>query len=733
MSSGAEFQLADCRINTELLTVERGEEVYRIEPRLMEVLVFLVEHQQQLVTRQILVDKVWRGAVVSDNAINRTITQLRKILGDSAQSPKIIQTIPKKGYRLISEVQPVSRKEIRQDLSNIRTAHSVIRNEQTPISTRAFSRRIGVYIGGISIILALMLSTLLFDSSLLNILSSNDETPPRSKNSETHHLSFSPLTSAPGLEAYPAYSFDGHYLVYSRQPESSSNWHIVLKNLETQSEQTLVSSAALNINASISFGNDKIAFVRWDNLNERSCSIWLKTVPGVQESGNSDEIRHLLNCGTRSLPKISWLANQNAFVFSDRPSLNEPYTIYKYHPDTGQKQQVTLPPQSELGHFWVEASPNGKYLAVLNYLDETATEVLIINEKTSEPMYQYQIDQRLVRVLWKNSSELLLFSQGKVEQVSIDGVAKETFAFDPRLTQPTYSPTQNRLSAVELIREQNIWFATLGSFQSSKPPSPIERKALIKSSRQDLSPRAAHNKKQIVFFSNRSGKSQVWLHDEEEQEKQLTFFDEGVDFSPLRWSHDDSQLLFRHNKKLYRLSLESRELTTVVDENFDAYNYTFMADNSDLIVSSKRSGDWQLWKVSLAQKGGYSFQQLTEKGGYGPRASYDGRWIYFTKFHQDGLWRIPASGGEESLILSEFNKINWLHWQLTSRGAYYIRINTQVPGIYFYDFETGQSKLVLEKTGTQTNDFTISESSKRVIYSQVDSEIADIYQSVPLH
>ena len=60
--------------------------------------------QAQLVTKEELVRDVWEGTFVTDEALTYTISELRKALGDDAKEPRLIQTIPKKGYRLISEV-----------------------------------------------------------------------------------------------------------------------------------------------------------------------------------------------------------------------------------------------------------------------------------------------------------------------------------------------------------------------------------------------------------------------------------------------------------------------------------------------------------------------------------------------------------------------------------------------------------------------------------------------------
>jgi DNA-binding winged helix-turn-helix (wHTH) protein len=70
----------------------------------MDVLVCLAELQGRLATKQHLIDTVWRTEYVSDNALTHVIAELRSELGDDAEHPAYIETIPRRGYRVIAPV-----------------------------------------------------------------------------------------------------------------------------------------------------------------------------------------------------------------------------------------------------------------------------------------------------------------------------------------------------------------------------------------------------------------------------------------------------------------------------------------------------------------------------------------------------------------------------------------------------------------------------------------------------
>lgn len=84
--------------------IERDGRRLTLEPKVMQVLVYLAEHAEQVIsTEQLLID-CWRGTFYGDNPVHKTIAVLRKALGDSSVAPQYIQTIRKRGYRVVAAV-----------------------------------------------------------------------------------------------------------------------------------------------------------------------------------------------------------------------------------------------------------------------------------------------------------------------------------------------------------------------------------------------------------------------------------------------------------------------------------------------------------------------------------------------------------------------------------------------------------------------------------------------------
>ena len=77
--------------------------------RYLDALALLVREAGQLVTKDRFLDEVWRGVPVTDEALTQCIKTLRRALGDSATNPRLIETVPKHGYRFIAPVEPGQR------------------------------------------------------------------------------------------------------------------------------------------------------------------------------------------------------------------------------------------------------------------------------------------------------------------------------------------------------------------------------------------------------------------------------------------------------------------------------------------------------------------------------------------------------------------------------------------------------------------------------------------------
>jgi TolB-like protein len=100
-----QFLFADHMLDVDRRELRRGAEHIALEPQVFDLLVYLVENRDRVVSRDDLIASVWGGRIVSDSTLASRINAARKALGDSGVAQKLIRTVARKGLRFVGEVQ----------------------------------------------------------------------------------------------------------------------------------------------------------------------------------------------------------------------------------------------------------------------------------------------------------------------------------------------------------------------------------------------------------------------------------------------------------------------------------------------------------------------------------------------------------------------------------------------------------------------------------------------------
>lgn len=109
------FKIGNWIFHTQLGRLEKGKESTKLEPRVCRLLTYLCNHPGIALTRETLLNEVWPGMVVGDEALNNSVNKLRNAFGDDRQNPRIIETLPKIGYHLVAPVSPLDDVKITGD------------------------------------------------------------------------------------------------------------------------------------------------------------------------------------------------------------------------------------------------------------------------------------------------------------------------------------------------------------------------------------------------------------------------------------------------------------------------------------------------------------------------------------------------------------------------------------------------------------------------------------------
>src|SRR5215813_13020389 len=100
----SQWCFADFRLDPANACLWRGTQPVALTPKAFDVLQYLVTHADRLVTKDTLLDAVWPELAISDVVVRVAIGELRRALGDTAQAPRFIATVHRRGYRFVAPV-----------------------------------------------------------------------------------------------------------------------------------------------------------------------------------------------------------------------------------------------------------------------------------------------------------------------------------------------------------------------------------------------------------------------------------------------------------------------------------------------------------------------------------------------------------------------------------------------------------------------------------------------------
>jgi TolB-like protein len=100
-----QFFFDDHRLDTDRRELHRGSEAIAMEPQVFDLLIYLVENRDRVVSKDDLIASIWSGRSVSDSTLTSRINAARKAVGDSGEEQRLIRTVARKGLRFVAEVR----------------------------------------------------------------------------------------------------------------------------------------------------------------------------------------------------------------------------------------------------------------------------------------------------------------------------------------------------------------------------------------------------------------------------------------------------------------------------------------------------------------------------------------------------------------------------------------------------------------------------------------------------
>ena len=759
------------------LELRRSGIVVKLREQSFRILVYLLEHPGEVVTREELRGVLWPSDtyVDFDHSLNTAVMKLRDALGDSTGAPMYIETIPKRGYRFMA---PLSRnadsatnagekpdgdtaaaKPVKPAEADLRSMsgpanpsdsgmhpmakidemfwmHALRLGEEPvqppvpapaeiPVSKSIRGRPFTIIAAVFAFILLAPVGALLFQRSHANRSAAQG---PGFSSSPFHIV---PITSASGSAMFPVFSPDGREVAYIWNGPSRRRYDVYVQLVSanmplrlTYSKSGLIGPPAWSPDGS------EIAFGRCDGENDG-----VYVVPAL---GGDERKLTTVGCSYTQPGPIAWLANGKEMLVADHCSPNGPFGVVRFSLATGEKKCLTNSPSlsgADSGGFTL--SPDGSTIAFVRTGISLCCNIYTI-ALSGGTLHQLTFESQsgcsslnnsvCSGLMWTPDGKSIVFVSSRSTLPSlwhvsaIDGTVERetTYPLIGNFSKDGWRFVYSEDSAGEPAA---VWRADLAS--AGGPV--LDTKKLISTQYGDMDAQPSPDATQIVWMSARTGSGQIWTSGAGgENPIQLTHLDQSS--GTPRWSPDGQEVGFDSSTptgtQIYIVDREGRNLRSITSGPSENFVPSWSRDGKSIYFASNRTGIKQLWKYSL-ETGVKT--QLTQNGGMDAFESFDGQTLYFSKFDRGGVSSIPIKGGPESVVVAYRPQLGfWGHWAVSKSGIYFLDNEAeQGPTIEFYSFATQRISpvLTLEKQPARLQpSLSATADGKTIYYTQSESQ-----------
>jgi Tol biopolymer transport system component/DNA-binding winged helix-turn-helix (wHTH) protein len=684
-----------------------------------QVLEILLKNPGELVTRDELKERMWPGDTFVDfsHGLNAAVNKLREALNDSAENPKYIETLPRRGYRFIGEVEPEIAAAAPAAVTVAVEAPPAIPPPVTipeaippaaPPARRRWVRPI-VLFAGFGFV-AMVLGTLIF---LLRALENHQD----GQNAGVAPLRAASLARIPDALTDPAFSPDGTELAVRRLGRSPATSGIFTKRVDGGDLRQLTHQAT-DCCPAYSPEGKSIAFSR---MGDGKFEIVV-----VPSDGGAERI--VYSRPSRSdRGEVAWTPDGKSLLFSEnfRSGTN---SILSLALDSLQTKRVTNPPPGQVDRMPVY-SPDGQYLAFVRSDNQEFQNIYVQTTDRSARKLTSTPTRVLGPPAWSADSQSIIFSSPEERgpqlwRVPISGGALPTPIGEAGTN--AWHPTVAR-RGYRLAYQQNAVMASLWKLDLAIGGSESGRGLLTRSEGRNEAPQMSPDGKRLVFMSDRSGSMEIWVSGADGSNPvQLSAL--GKAGTP-RWSPDSKWIAFdsdaRGRGAIYVVNIDGGEPRALVQDDFENRVPSWSHDGQWIYFASDRNHDWQVWKAPLNRG---PQVQITGGGGFAAWESADGQTLYYAKTSTPNptLWQVSTAGGAENMVSPGMVPRMWASWALGKNGIYFIPESPESsPSIDYFDFSTRQIQHVAALNGYPFW-LSVTSDGKSALFDQTDRDESNI-------
>jgi Tol biopolymer transport system component/DNA-binding winged helix-turn-helix (wHTH) protein len=658
----------------------------RVQKQPFQVLAILLQKPGELVTREELRSLMWPSDTFVDfeHSLNVAVRRLRESLGDEAERPIFIETLPRRGYRFLA---PVSCAEERSGLQ---------------IVVQAPRRRYLLF--SLAILCPLIVAFTV--QRHCHIL------PFGATRNSASAMRVTPFTTTPGAELEPAFSPDGKAIAFLWDQGASDKTDVYVKLIGTEQPLRITHRKGGICNIAWSPDGRYLAF------QSKGASPGTFLVPAL--TGPERKVSTNAMC-----LGLSWSPDGKYLAFSGKESPTRPYRIATLSLDTLEERWATFPEPKIVGDHQPCFAPDSKSIAYMRIRNEWVTDLYMSPIDGGEAR-RLTFDNTVIRgCAWASDGQSVIISSHRggdtsLWRVSVKGGIPERLAVGSTSAfYPAISLQGDKLAYRNGTLHTNLWRLALDP--NRRPIGPAE--PFMRSTVGDEGPQISPDGTQVAFQSLRSGSPEVWVARADGSGAIQLTFRNNLSGSP-RWSPDGKFIAFDSrvgdHSQIFVIRSVGGAPRQITSGNFDAWVPSWSRDSQWVYFTSNRVLPRQLYRIPLS---GGEPVQVTSGGGFLGFETQDGGELIYCKENDGGLWKKQLPSGAETRILNA--NLDWGRWAVQGKGIYFIDATFPKPVISHFDVKTHKVSRIatIEKTlyhGIPA--FDVSPDGRTILFAQVEKE-----------